>query len=138
MRDLDIDIASDDWFENSEKAKGILLKQAKQSMIAQKEIEAKALLNYNKEPSNFFKCEFNARKTAKKDGDTMTFTHLVETTMAVKEFTGDKFFACEFVKPESGFECRLCDMYIKDQKNAWISLVTDAWPDPRPTGTRWW
>jgi len=121
---LDIDLVSDDWFENSEKAKSILLKQAKQQMIAQKEIELKAMLNFNKEPSNFFKCDFNARKTAKKDGDTMTFTHLVETTMAVKEFTGDKFFGCEFVKAESGFNCRLCDMYIKDHKNVIVHIAS--------------
>jgi len=114
---LDIDLVSDDWFENSEKARSILLKQAKQMLIAQKELEAKAMLNFNKEPSNFFKCDFNARKTAKKSGDTMTFSHLVETTMVVKDFTGDKFFGCEFVKAESGFNCRLCDMYIKDHKN---------------------
>merc|ERR550534_1759211 len=47
----------------------------------------------------------------------MTFAHLVETTMTVKEFTGERFFGCEFVKAESGFNCRLCEMYIKDHKN---------------------
>ena len=82
-------------------------------MIQELQEEAHKLANYNKEFAKFFKCDYNVRKTAKKTGDVMTFTHLVETTMIVQDFSSDRFFGCEFVKAESGFNCRLCNLHIK-------------------------
>lgn len=86
-------------------------------MKAQREQEAREKLNFNKNPANFFRCEYSARKTAKKQGDQVVFSHLFETTMFVNEFAGDRFFGCEFVKAECGFNCRLCNLYIKDANN---------------------
>jgi len=111
---LEIDLISDDWLENSELAQTILKKQAKQLLIAQKEKEAREAANYNKNPANFFSCDTGILKLIKKDGDTMVFSHLFETTLKVKEFDGDKFFGCEFIKPEAGLNCRLCNLYMKD------------------------
>jgi len=116
-RDI-LDIAlDDDWFEKSELAQNILKTQAKSIMKAQREQEAREKLNFNKNPANFFRCEYSARKTAKKQGDQVVFSHLFETTMFVNEFAGDRFFGCEFVKAECGFNCRLCNLYIKDATN---------------------
>jgi len=114
---LDIDLASDDWYEKSEKAQAILRKQAKLIMKAEKELEIKNKMEFDKNPANFFQVESSSIKTAQKDGTTITFTHLVETSMVVKDFAGDKFFGCEFVKAESGFNCRLCNQYIRDAGN---------------------
>lgn len=111
---LDIDLSPDDWYENSEKARSIILKQAKLTMKAKREKELQEKLNYNKNPSNFFTVTLETRKTAVKKGNCVTITSLVESQMEVKDFVGDKFFGCEFVKAVSGFHCRLCDMYIKD------------------------
>jgi len=113
---LDIDM-SDDWLENSEIAQTILKKQAKQILIGQKEKEAREMANYNKNPANFFNCELGNLKLARKDEDKLVFTHLFEATMTVNDFTGDRFFGCEFIKAECGFNCRLCNLYIKDANN---------------------
>merc|ERR1719494_1672143 len=114
---LDIDLASDDWYEKSEKEQAILRKQAKLIMKAEKELEIKNKMEFDKNPANFFQVESSSIKTAQKDGTTITFTHLVETSMVMKDFAGDKFFGCEFVKAESGFNCRLCNQYIRDAGN---------------------
>jgi len=114
---LDIKVDDDSWFENSELAQSLLRGQAKALMRAQRELEAREKMNYNKNPANFFKCEYSARKTALKKEDKIVFSHLFETTMFVNEFAGDRFFGCEFVKAECGFNCRLCNLYIKDANN---------------------
>merc|ERR1719318_566724 len=74
-------------------------------------------MEFDKNPANFFQVESSSIKTAQKDGTTITFTHLVETSMVVKDLAGDKFFGCEFVKAESGFNCHLCNQYIRDSRN---------------------
>jgi len=107
----------DDWFEQSEISQSLLRNQAKMLMKSQREVEAREKINYNKNPANFFRCEYSARKTAMKKGDQVVFSHLFETTMFVNEFAGERFFGCEFVKAECGFNCRLCNLYIKDSGN---------------------
>jgi len=114
---LDIKLDDDSWFEKSELAQKCLRNQAKALMRVQREQEAREKMNFNKNPANFFKCEYSARKTALKNDDKIVFSHLFETTMFVNEFAGDRFFGCEFVKAECGFNCRLCNLYIKDANN---------------------
>ncbi|XP_065662309.1 uncharacterized protein LOC100201133 isoform X2 [Hydra vulgaris] len=111
---LDIDLAPDDWYEKSEKVRSILLMQAKLIMKQNLEKEQQERLNYNSNPANFFTVSMETRKTAVKNENVVTITSLVESRMEIKDFVGDKFFGCEFVKAVSGFHCRLCDSYIKD------------------------
>lgn len=111
---LDIDLAIDDWYEKSEKAREILHKQAKSVMKSQRENERRERENYEKNPGNFFTVKMETKKCATKVGETVTITSLVESTIEVKDFAKDRFFGCEFVKAVTGFQCRLCNIHIKD------------------------
>merc|ERR1712039_1001057 len=71
---------------------------------------------YNKTPSNFFKFNMELRKSVVKKDDEVIITSLVESNVRVKDFTGDKFFGCEFVRAVTGFHCRLCSINIREAK----------------------
>lgn len=111
---LDIDLSPDDWYEKSEKARSILHKQAKALMKSQRETERRERENYEKNPGNFFNVKMETKKTAHKKEDTVTITSIVESTIEIKDFAKDRFFGCEFVKAVTGFQCRLCNIHIKD------------------------
>lgn len=89
---LDIDLAIDDWYEKSEKAREILHKQAKSVMKSQRENERRERENYEKNPGNFFTVKMETKKCATKVGETVTITSLVESTIEVKDFAKDRFF----------------------------------------------
>ena len=92
---LDIDLVPDDWYEKSEKARSILLLQAKLIMRANLEREEQERLNYNSNPANFFTVSMETRKSAVKKENIVTITSLVESRMEIKDFVGDKFFGKE-------------------------------------------
>jgi len=109
---LDIDITDDGWFEKSEMAKKMLMKQAKVMMKVDIDKKKRELENYNKDPSNFFAINMASKKCATMTGDVVRITSVVESTIDVKEFSKNRFFGCEFVKSVASFQCRLCDMKI--------------------------
>merc|ERR1712168_274762 len=113
---LDIDLSSDDWFEQNEKARAIIMKQSKMHMKAERETKAKAEANYNKTPSNFFGFNMELRKSVTKKDEKVVITSLVESTVEVSDFTGERFFGCEFVRAVTGFHCRLCSINIREAK----------------------
>merc|ERR1712168_340792 len=113
---LDIDLSSDDWFEQNEKARAIIMKQSKMHMKAERETKAKAEANFNKTPSNFFGFNMELRKSVTKKGEKVVITSLVESTVEVSDFTGERFFGCEFVRAVTGFHCRLCSINIREAK----------------------
>merc|ERR1712183_639588 len=113
---LDIDLSSDDWFEQNEKARAIIMKQSKMHMKAERETKAKAEVNYNKTPSNFFGFNMELRKSVTKKDEKVVITSLVESTVEVSDFTGERFFGCEFVRAVTGFHCRLCSINIREAK----------------------
>merc|ERR1712176_1557646 len=85
-------------------------------MRAEREAKAKAEANYNKTPLNFFGFNMELRKSVAKKEDKVVITSLVESNVAVKDFTGEKFFGCEFVRAVTGFHCRLCSINIREAK----------------------
>jgi len=113
---LDIDLTSDDWFINSEVARTIIIKQSKVLMKAELELKAREAANFNKTPSNFFNFNMELRKSVVKKDEEVIITSLVESNVAVKDFTGEKFFGCEFVRAVTGFHCRLCSINIREAK----------------------
>merc|ERR1712080_404864 len=44
----------------------------------------------------------------------VVITSLVESTVEVNDFAGEKFFGCEFVRAVTGFHCRLCSINIRE------------------------
>jgi len=56
------------------------------------------------------------RKSVVKKDEEVIITSLVESNVAVKDFTGEKFFGCEFVRAVTGFHCRLCSINIREAK----------------------
>lgn len=119
---LDIDLSPDGWYEKSEKAKSIILKQAKLIMKIEMERKKRELENYNKDPRNFFSVNMASRKSATMKGDTVRITSIVESTIDVKEFSKDRFFGCEFVKSVASFQCRLCDMKIHNASEVIVHI----------------
>jgi len=113
---LDIDLTSDDWFINSAVARTIIIKQSKVHMKAERELKAREAANFNKTPSNFFNFNMELRKSVVKKDEEVIITSLVESNVAVKDFTGEKFFGCEFVRAVTGFHCRLCSINIREAK----------------------
>merc|ERR1712168_321052 len=113
---LDIDLSSDDWFEQNEKARAIIMKQSKMHMKAEREVKAKEEANFNKTPSNFFGFNMELRKSVTKKDEKVVITSLVESTVEVSDFTGERFFGCEFVRAVTGFHCRLCSINIREAK----------------------
>merc|ERR1712183_349383 len=114
---LDIDLTPDDWFEKNDHARGIIMKQSKMIMKAEREIAAKEKANFNKTPSNFFNFNMELRKSVtKKEDEKVVITSLVESTVEVSDFTGERFFGCEFVRAVTGFHCRLCSINIREAK----------------------
>jgi len=113
---LDIDLTPDDWFEKNETAHAIIMKQSKLHMKTQREIKAKEEANYNKMPSNFFNFNMELRKSVIKKEEKVVITSLVESTVEVTDFTGERFFGCEFVRAVTGFHCRLCSINIREAK----------------------
>merc|ERR1739838_1080352 len=113
---LEIDLTPDDWFEKNEKARSIIMKQSKVHMKAQREIKQREEANYNKTPSNFFEFNMELRKSVTKKEEKVVMTSLVESTVEVKDFTGEKFFGCEFVRAVTGFHCRLCSINIREAR----------------------
>lgn len=113
---LDIDLTPDDWFEKNDKARAIIMKQSKMHMRAQSEIKAKEEADFNKTPSNFFNFNMELRKSVIKKEEKVVITSLVESTVEVSDFTGERFFGCEFVRAVTGFHCRLCSVNIRDAK----------------------
>merc|ERR1712168_695884 len=113
---LDIDLSSDDWFEQNEKARAIIMKQSKMHMKAERELKAKEEANFNKTPSNFFGFNMELRKSVAKKDDKVVISSLVESTVEVSDFTGERFFGCEFVRAVTGFHCRLCSINIREAK----------------------
>jgi len=113
---LDIDLTPDDWFEKNDKARAIIMKQSKMHMRAQREIKAKEEANFNKTPSNFFNFNMELRKSVIKKEEKVVITSLVESTVEVSDFTGERFFGCEFVRAVTGFHCRLCSINIREAK----------------------
>merc|ERR1719470_634229 len=85
-------------------------------MKAEREQKAKAEANFNKTPSNFFDFNMELRKSVVKKDEEVIITSLVESNVAVKDFTGEKFFGCEFVRAVTGFHCRLCSINIREAK----------------------
>jgi len=113
---LDIDLSPDDWFEQNEKARGIIMKQSKMHMKVEREAKSKEEANYNKTPSNFFGFNMELRKSVTKKDDKVVITSLVESTVEVSDFTGERYFGCEFVRAVTGFHCRLCSINIREAK----------------------
>jgi len=113
---LDIDLTPDDWFEKNDKARAIIMKQSKMHMKAQREVKAKEEANFNKTPSNFFNFNMELRKSVIKKEEKVVITSLVESTVEVSDFTGERFFGCEFVRAVTGFHCRLCSINIREAK----------------------
>jgi len=113
---LEIDISDDDWYEKSELARNLILKQAKVIMIMENVQKAKEIADFNRTPSNFYKFNMELRKSVIKKEDEVVITSLVESTVGVKDFTGGKFFGCEFVRAVTGFHCRLCSINIREAK----------------------
>jgi len=113
---LEIDLTPDDWFEKNDNARAIIMKQSKLHMKTQLEIKMREEANYNKTPSNFFNFNMELRKSVTKKEDKVVMTSLVESTVEVKDFTGEKFFGCEFVRAVTGFHCRLCSINIREAK----------------------
>jgi len=113
---LDIDLSSDDWFEQNEKARAIIMKQSKMHMKAERETKAKEEANYNITPSNFFGFNMELRKSVAKKDEKVVISSLVESTVEVSDFTGERFFGCEFVRAVTGFHCRLCSINIREAK----------------------
>ena len=89
---LDIDITDDGWFEKSEMAKKMLMKQAKVMMKVDIDKKNRELENYNKDPSNFFAINMASKKCATMTGDVVRITSVVESTIDVKEFSKNRFF----------------------------------------------
>lgn len=89
---LDIDLQPDGWYEKSDKARTIILKQAKLIMKMEIEKKKRDLENFNKDPKNFFAVKMSSRKTATMEGDTVRITSFVQSTIDVKEFSNDRFF----------------------------------------------
>lgn len=119
VRDLlDVDLSGDDWFENSQGARKALMQQAKVLMKMELNLKAKKEATYNKTPSNFFNFNMELRKSVVKKDEEVIITSLVESNVAVKDFTGEKFFGCEFVRAVTGFHCRLCSINIREAKGA--------------------
>lgn len=113
---LDIDLSKDSWYEDCELARNIILKQSKADMRQRKAQELKAKAEYNKKPSNFYRFNMEMRKCVTKQDDEVVITSLVESTVGVRDFTGGKFFGCEFVRAVTGFHCRLCSLNIREAK----------------------
>lgn len=113
---LDIDLTPDDWFEKNDAARAIIMKQSKMHMKAEREQKAKAEANFNKTPSNFFDFNMELRKSVIKKEEKVVITSLVESTVEVSDFTGERFFGCEFVRAVTGFHCRLCSINIREAK----------------------
>lgn len=113
---LDIDLTPDDWFEKNDAARAIIMKQSKMHMKAQQEVKAKEEANFNKTPSNFFNFNMELRKSVIKKEEKVVITSLVESTVEVSDFTGERFFGCEFVRAVTGFHCRLCSINIREAK----------------------
>merc|ERR1712142_1336877 len=97
-------------------ARAIIMKQSKMHMKAERETKAKAEANYNKTPSNFFGFNMELRKSVTKKDEKVVITSLVESTVEVSDFTGERFFGCEFVRAVTGFHCRLCSINIREAK----------------------
>lgn len=115
IRDLlDIDLSPDDWFEKNEKARAIIMKQSKAHMRIEREKKRMEEVNYNKMPANFFGFNMELRKSIRKKEDKVLITSVVESTMEVNDFVGERYFGCEFVRPVTGFHCRLCSLNIRD------------------------
>ena len=89
---LDIDISDDGWFEKSEMAKKMLLKQAKVMMKVEIEKKKREMESYNRDPSNFFAVNMASKKCATMTGDIVRITSVVESTIDVKEFSNNRFF----------------------------------------------
>ena len=89
---LDIDIASDGWFEKSDIARKVIYKQAKVMMKAEMDRKKRELESFNRDPSNFFSVNMASKKCATMTGDTVRITSIVESTIDVKEFSTDRFF----------------------------------------------
>merc|ERR1719354_1510751 len=92
------------------------MKQSKMHMKAEREQKAKAEANFNKTPSNFFDFNMELRKSVIKKEEKVVITSLVESTVEVSDFTGERFFGCEFVRAVTGFHCRLCSINIREAK----------------------
>merc|ERR1719354_326612 len=92
------------------------MKQSKMHMKAEREQKAKAEANFNKTPSNFFDFNMELRKSVIKKEEKVVITSLVESTVEVSDFTGERFFGCEFVRAVTGFHCRLCSINIRKAK----------------------
>merc|ERR1712180_215865 len=83
-------------------------------MKAERETKAKEEANYNITPSNFFGFNMELRKSVIKKDEKVVISSLVESTVEVSDFTGNKFFGCEFVRAVTGFHCRLCSINIRE------------------------
>lgn len=93
---LDIDLQLDGWYEKSDKARNIILKQAKLIMKIEMEKKKRELDNFNRDPKNFFAVNMASKKTATMKGDTVRITSIVQSTIDVKEFSNDRFFGKKF------------------------------------------
>ena len=94
---LDIDLSPDGWFEKSETARKIIMKQAKLLMKIDMDKKKRELENYNRDPSNFFSVNMASKKSATMTGDVVRITSIVESTIDVKEFSKDRFFGNFFL-----------------------------------------
>merc|ERR1711973_449514 len=46
--------------------------------------------------------------------DKVVITSIVESSVEMNQFGGNKFFGCEFVRPVTGFHCRLCSVSVRE------------------------
>ena len=121
---LDIDLNPDDWYEKSEKAQAIILKQSKLYMKAQRDTIQKELENYNKNPKNFYSVNMETRKSALKKEDTVIITSLVEATIEVKEFAKNRFFGMSLISLESfQYYCNSKSINSLLWKYMWVSCM---------------
>lgn len=113
---LDIDLSPDDWFEKNDNAQAIIMKISKLHMKNEREIKRREQANYDKTPSNFYTFGMKVRKSVTKKEEKVVITSLVESTVEVNDFIGEKYFGCEFVRAVTGFHCKLCSINIREAR----------------------
>jgi len=111
---LEMDLAPDDWFEKNHIARSIIMKQSRAHMRIEREIKRKEEANFNRTPSNFYAFKMESQKSIATKEEKVIITSIVESSVEMNEFGGNKFFGCEFVRAVTGFHCRLCSVNIRE------------------------
>merc|ERR1711931_548482 len=92
------------------------MKQSRAHMKIDRAIKLKEEANFNRTPSNFYQFKMEVRKSIAKKEEKVIITSLIESAVEMDDFSGNKFFGCEFVRAVTGFHCRLCSINIREAK----------------------